>query len=251
MTNMHLAAVKTDSVVISLTRASLALIEALTIQQTKKIIDMAAAAEIYARRQKMGAEISDQATSVKIEALRKLGEMLQEAPKAKGELRRGAKSEPRETDAPTLAELGLTKKESAVAQKLAALPEKAFEEVKAGHTTIAKAIEAVNAEKANKPTPPKPPAPTIKPEALAEAQEAVSILSEENDRLNDRLAVEAMNASDEEKLLASTLIADLRAQIKTLTAELAAVKVSRDGYMRESAQLKRQVQMQRKELDKK
>jgi len=69
------------------------------------------------------------AASIKVEALRKLGEMLQAAPKARGEIRRGTEMAPRESDTATLAELGLTKKESAVAQKLAALPEVEFRHV--------------------------------------------------------------------------------------------------------------------------
>lgn len=87
-------------------------------------------------------------------------------------------------------------------------------------------------------------------EKLDEAQEAVSVLSEENDRLSDRLAVEAMDATEEEKTLAHETIAELRAKVKTLEAELKAVKASRDGYMQENAQLKKQVAMQRKQLDK-
>lgn len=93
----------------------------------------------------------------------------------------------------------------------------------------------------------KKPEPTP---ALDEAREAVTILSDENERLNDRLAVEAMNASEEEKTLAKETIESLRAQVKTLTAELSAVKASRDGAMRELAEVKRQCQMQRKQLDK-
>ena len=114
---------------------------------------MARAAEIYAKRQHLSDEAIGQATSVKIEAMRKLGEILQAAPKAIGTagLGRpklgGTKMEPPKSDAPTLDELGLTKKESAVAQKLASLPEKAFEQVRDGSMTIAKAIAAVDATK--------------------------------------------------------------------------------------------------------
>ena len=108
--------------------------------------------------------------------------------------------------------------------------------------------------KPQKPSKPKlASVPTIDPalaEKLDEAQEAVSVLSEENDRLNDRLAIESMEASDEEKRAAAETIAELRAKVKTLEAELSAVKASRDGYMQENAQLKKQVAMQRKQLDK-
>ena len=95
--------------------------------------------------------------------------------------------------------------------------------------------------------------PTVDPalaEKLDEAQEAVSVLAEENDRLNNRRAIESMEASDEEKRAATETIAELRAKVKTLEAELSAVKASRDGYMQENALLKMQVAMQRKQLDK-
>ena len=69
----HLATVQSDAVVVSLMRASTALAEAKTIQQTKKIMDVAAAAEIYARRQHLGDEAEALAVSIKVEALRKLG----------------------------------------------------------------------------------------------------------------------------------------------------------------------------------
>lgn len=101
---------------------------------------------------------------------------------------------------------------------------------------------------APKPAPWDAAAP--KPEDLAEAREAVHILAEENERLSDRLAVEAMDASEEEKTQAQETLASLRAQVKTLSAELSAVKASRDEYMRENAELKRQVAGQRKQLDK-
>lgn len=83
-----------------------------------------------------------------------------------------------------------------------------------------------------------------------EEQDAVQILSEENDRLNDRLAVAAMSATDEERALAADTIESLRAQVNTLTQELDAVKASRDSYMVECAELKKQCASQRKQIDK-
>lgn len=94
------------------------------------------------------------------------------------------------------------------------------------------------------------PADPVLADALDDAQQAVSVLSEENDRLNDRLAVESMDATDEERRAAAETITELRAKVKTLEAELSAVKASRDGYMQENGQLKKQVAMQRKQLDK-
>jgi regulator of replication initiation timing len=123
-----------------------------------------------------------------------------------------------------------------------------------GEISLPKAAKQVaNPKPAKKPKKNQPQIQLVDPavaEKLDEAQEAVSVLSEENDRLNDRLAIESMEASDEEKRAATETIAELRAKVKTLEAELSAVKASRDGYMQENAQLKKQVAMQRKQLDK-
>ena len=118
--------------------------------------------------------------------------------------------------------------------------------IKDGALTVKEAAKVVRGGIKQKPAEP-PPAP---PAALSEAREAVGILTEENDRLNDRLAVDAMDATEEEKALCSETIANLRALNKTLTAELKAVKASRDEYMRENGELKKQIKSQRAQLDK-
>lgn len=196
MTSSNRALIQSDPVIVSLVRASAALVEAKTIQQTKKILDVAAAAEIYARRQHLGEEAEAIAVSIKVEALRKLGEMLKAAPKAKGELRRGTKSEPRETDASTLAELGLSKKESAVAQKLATLSEEAFEQVRDGHVTVAKAIAAVVESKGATAT--KPPkqdqAPPVEDDGPSAAEVAEAEVAARDDAERVRLILESDNA---------------------------------------------------------
>ncbi len=51
----------------------------------------------------------------------------------------GSVLEPPLGQPPTLADLGLSKKESALAQKIAALPAEEFEQIKAGATTVIKA----------------------------------------------------------------------------------------------------------------
>ena len=145
--------VQQDYVIANLQRASLALSEARTIQQTKSLVDVAAAAEIYAKRQQLGEENIAIAHSIKLEALRKLGEMLKASPKNQGAKglpgggTRGTKKEPRVDAVATLAELGLDKKTSSIAQKLAELPQNAFEQVREGHETISKAIAAVKSER--------------------------------------------------------------------------------------------------------
>lgn len=247
------AVIQTDSVIVSMMRASTALAEAKTIQQTKKILDVAHAAEIYAKRQHLGEEAMDIALSIKVEALRKLGEMLQAAPKAAGAKglpgggTRGSKKEPRVDDPPTLKELGLTKKESAVAQKLAALPEKDFEQVREGHVTVAKAIAAVNQ---TKPAAPAKVAPAEPPPVDPEDEYTeLDAARDQIEALQSMLAVASMgNAPDEDKEMARNLIAELRAEIKTLRATLKAVTQSRDSLMNELAQVKRQCTSQQREL---
>lgn len=261
----QLTVVETDAVVVSMNRARLALAEAQTIQQTKKILDVAAAAEIYAKRQKLGEEASDLALSIKVEALRKLGEMLQAQPKAQGTKGRIARTdhggyevEPPSNDAPTLAELGLSKKESAVAQKLADLPDDEFEKVRDGHVTVAKAIAAVDQQKKTAAKPKRSLAGEAPPEVadydprddeLSEARTTIAELADENAKLKDRIAVEAWDAPEEEKLSATGTIEKLRAEVKTLTVTLAAVTASRDRFQNENAQMKRQMARQRRDIE--
>lgn len=239
MTN--LTTVQTDSVVVSLQRASTALAEARTIQQTKKILDVAAAAEVYARRQHLGEEIADQATAIKVEALRKLGEMLRAAPKAKGTAGTGdanigrgttggVKAPPPVDGPPTLTELGLTKRESAVAQKLAALPEEAFEQVRDGHTTITKAIAAVEASKP-KPTVATPrPQPEKEPSAVttttanaldeAGAPSDDELADAERAQIDDAERVRLILESDDAVATLSAKVAQQAAQIRILESRV-------------------------------
>ena len=131
--------VKADLMVVQLDRARTALAEAKTIGETKKIMDMAHAAQIYARRQQLGEEAMAYALAIKIEALRKLGEMLASTPKAKP----GTKpqfSSTLEPNSPTLAELQINRKVAMVAQQLAAMPVDQFEQVREGVQTVSEAL---------------------------------------------------------------------------------------------------------------
>ncbi len=55
----------------------------------------------------------------RIRAERRLGEMLKDAPKNEGALLRGTELVPRDNAAPTLAEIGVSKKQSSKSQKIA------------------------------------------------------------------------------------------------------------------------------------
>lgn len=238
-----------DSVIISLQRASTALAEAKTIQHTKKIIDVSAAAEIYAKRQHLGEAAVAMATSIKVEALRKLGEMLKATPKATGGDAQRTRFQNSTESPETLAELGIDKKTSSVAQALANLSEAAFEEVREGNETVSKAIAKVKEAKAAPPPP--PPAPVVEPEH--EAPPEYTELDAAHDQitgLQDALAVANIGSADpEEAAQAATLIAELRAHIKTLEATLKTVKISRDTFQNQVAEMQRQINRQRREID--
>jgi N6-adenosine-specific RNA methylase IME4 len=112
----------------------------------KTLMDMAAAAEYYARKRKLGQDAIAHATDIKTQAKAMLGHYLKNAPKNKGargktELarKRGPHEVPRSDETPTLAELGLTKNEAAEAMLLHTVkiedPAK-FEEIRIGEKTV-------------------------------------------------------------------------------------------------------------------
>lgn len=78
--------------------------------------------------------------------------------------------------------------------------------------------------------------------------EVIDGLQAENNELKDRLAVAALDATEEEKNLAEQTIKELREQVRILEIELIAVKKSRDQYQNENAQMKKQIAMLQKKL---
>ena len=121
-----------------MTQASEMLAKADTIQKAKELKDLALTAADWAKRKGMGEEAIRHAKSYAIEAERKIGEMLKATERAKaGRPSKNKISTPKEPiSAPTLSELGLTKKESSRAQVLAVLPKREFEAVKSGEKTV-------------------------------------------------------------------------------------------------------------------
>lgn len=147
---------------------------------------------------------------------------------------------------------GASEKTQKQADKLTRENPAAAKKVVSGEKSLYRAVKESN--------PPKP-APKAKPQPqpvadpalvakLEDTQQAVAILSEDNDRLSDRLAVAAMDATEEERAAAAEAIAQLRSRVRTLEIELDAVKSSRDSLMRENNELKSQCARQRKQLDK-
>ena len=85
---------------------------------------------------------------------------------------------------------------------------------------------------------------------LQELAVAHEELAEENARLLDRLAVQNMEGTEEDKKAAADTIESLRAQVKQLEAELASVKLSRDDYQNKCSELIKQVNYWKKEAKK-
>jgi len=81
-----------------------------------------------------------------------------------------------------------------------------------------------------------------------EHQEMIDTLIAENEKLNDRLAVEALDGTAEEKEMAKATIEELREDLRLAKIELVAVQKSRDQFQNENAQLKKQVAMLTKKL---
>jgi len=121
-------------------QASQMLAEADTIQKTKELKDLALTAADWAKRKGMGEEAIRYARSYALEAERKMGQLLKETERAVGADKAGRVSLDGSrllpsNPPPTLSELGLSKKESSEAQKLAELPEEQFHEIKEAKKT--------------------------------------------------------------------------------------------------------------------
>lgn len=99
----------------------------------KHVMDIAAAAEHYARKARLGADAVQYAAGIKLDAERKLGEYLKPLPEAK----RGPKSEfipdsGNNSRLQTYKEMGITPRLAAEAQRLAEIPDETFARVKSG-----------------------------------------------------------------------------------------------------------------------
>ncbi len=107
-------------------------------KDAKKLMDLASAAEHYAHKARLGEVSIQYAHEIKTDAETLLGGFLAKAEKAKppsgkGQRKTDRRSPNRTDGAPTLAELGLSKKESSEAQLLARLKTEAPEQYEAFH----------------------------------------------------------------------------------------------------------------------
>lgn len=91
---------------------------------------------------------------------------------------------------------------------------------------------------------------TATPLALVEEYTELDAAHDQIHELQAELVVARIHSTDsEEAAQAATLIAELRAHIKTLEATLKAVKISRDTYQNQVAEMQRQINRQRREID--
>lgn len=80
------------------------------------------------------------------------------------------------------------------------------------------------------------------------AKDAMNEIMQENEQLKDRLAVEAMDASEEEKTMAAETISELREEVRKLQIINTSLVISRDQFQNENAQLKKQVAVLQRKL---
>ena len=248
--------------------ARFALQQAVEIDEVKDIRDKAQAMAAYAR-QANDTKLVEWATEIKVRAERKAGQMLTEMPKNPGNLKNSSRSH--DVTTTKLEDLGITKNQSSRWQKLAAVPDDQFEQAVsaakevAGEVTTA-AMLRIEKQNRQEKTNPKPALNCDddqklstgneenheefdeKEQAIIELKDTVISLDEENTRLKDALA--AGQLPEDEIQSATEIITELRARIKALEAELDAVKSSRDSYMVENGELKKQCASQRNQLKK-
>lgn len=225
MTNLTVIKPTSEQLPETLDKIEYAIAKAETIDEAKKTCALIDAAFAYANSYFKGQkDLVSRAKQLKLRAERRLGEILQAMPKAAGvkmagrDSFGGTKTEPPK-NAPTLAEIGIDKKTSARAQKLAALPDETFAEIEAGEITVAQAIA------------PKPkshtPAPVEEPKDDGPSAE--------------ELAADEAAARADEDILARLLdsddaLATAHAEIKRLNAVVAGLQQRVNGLLNEKSE---------------
>lgn len=117
-----------DLVVAKLETCGRLLSECQTAKDAKQLSDIAEAARVYAKRAGHSVDVVNKAVEYKIRAERRLGEILQTTEKAKPPGSNQHKLRSRTvTEAPTLRDLGVSKKVSSRAQQIARIPKETFE----------------------------------------------------------------------------------------------------------------------------
>jgi len=108
----------------------------------------------------------------------------------------------------------------------------------------------VMTKKTTSAKPKKEEEPEIEDDGIDEKQAAIDELIAENEKLTERVALAAMSGTAAEKNLAKETIESLREELRITKIELVAVKQSRDTFQSENAQMKSQIKMLQKKIDK-
>jgi N6-adenosine-specific RNA methylase IME4 len=109
----------TDRILANISHADRLLAEASTVEEVINVADAADAARIYAKRAGMAVPLINKATTIKLQAERKAGNLLRGMQKARGG--RGKTNDPT-----SLVSLGITGKQSSRWQRAAVVPEESF-----------------------------------------------------------------------------------------------------------------------------
>lgn len=117
-------------------------------------------------------------------------------------------------------------------------------------TTYTQDISGIQKAAAAKNEQEQPAASAVDEAYVDELRHANEELLAQNEYMTDRLAVAAMDATEEEKAAAADLIRELRASVDALERDLRTVKTSRDGLLVENAELKKRVAYWRKRAEK-
>jgi N6-adenosine-specific RNA methylase IME4 len=126
-----------DRVIQQLLAAEKALGVAVGIDQVKLVMDVAAAQEVLAKRQKLGEDVIGYAHTIKMRALTRLGELIEAAQEVGAIAKRGKPA--KSSEAELLRNLQISRKTSMVAKQLASLPHETREAIAQRETTIAQA----------------------------------------------------------------------------------------------------------------
>jgi hypothetical protein len=108
-------------------KARQALAECRTLEEARQIRDLGKAMEAYARSKKAGVDAQVDAAEIVTRAMRRMGELELERPKAKGAKGVGPIAVPPTDRNPTQRQLHGSKQQAFIAQTIAKIPEKKFE----------------------------------------------------------------------------------------------------------------------------
>lgn len=117
-----------DRALAKLDAARHALAECKTVMEAKQIADVAEAARVYLERTNASVETVNRAAEIRTLAERQMGAFLKQMPKATGGDATRARSGTTTEQPARLRELGISKDQSATAQKLAEIPDEEFRE---------------------------------------------------------------------------------------------------------------------------